>query len=506
MIGTGRLGCECCGNDMDPEEYVRLAGGGALVNGAEVGREDLNRPVGERRYTCSSCGGSISVGALSVTGRCPFCGNPIVFMDKYHAQKFAPDYIIPFRIRQETFLARWEREYSKFRFLPDSFRKSLAITTLTPKYVPFWLYDIDAEGSVTCRLEKIHREYGDKKNFYHTIYDCSARGSMSFTRLPQDGSIGMDDDISHALEPYDLQHAKAFNYAYLSGQNAEIFDMNSIFSFRQARLRAEETFVRFLANADDYSYYKVTGKQLKIIPRSAQYALFPIWYMELEWKSDLYRIAMNGSTGKFVCDVPTSLEKLLVFLAGVGLFLWGLALPPAAFFFTLAFKGEDFFGWDLPEFVSKDLGFFCISMVFLLALGVRFVYRWIRNGKLIRLLDTEQKCLMTGFSGMIFAPMSFIACFLLLLRHPGGVVCAGLVIAAVIIALSVDLYRYIVAFNNSLSMKLRHEGDHYVSRGKSRVKERKLAKRDYAVARHSRSIIGGKTSRLDDFMGRSITD
>ena len=42
-----------------------------------------------------------------------------------------------------------------------------------------------------------------------------------------------------------------------------------------------------------------------------QYALFPVWMVNVKYKDKYYLFAMNGQTGKFIGDMPVDKNKVI---------------------------------------------------------------------------------------------------------------------------------------------------------------------------------------------------
>ena len=95
-------------------------------------------------------------------------------------------------------------------------------------YIPFWLFDVDADAQITYEAEKstlIHlviQEYTTRE--IYSVY--RGRVALSFDHVPADGSRKMDDTLMEAIEPYNFQEAVPFQQAYLAGYLADRYDVN----------------------------------------------------------------------------------------------------------------------------------------------------------------------------------------------------------------------------------------------------------------------------------------
>ena len=94
-------------------------------------------------------------------------------------------------------------------------------------YVPFWLFDTDADARVDTapRAEVL----GDSEyNYTETSHFLVHRGgSVGFEHVPVDGSSRMTDDLMESIEPYDFSDAVGFQTAYLAGYFADKYDVGA---------------------------------------------------------------------------------------------------------------------------------------------------------------------------------------------------------------------------------------------------------------------------------------
>ena len=78
-------------------------------------------------------------------------------------------------------------------------------------YVPFWIFDVDAEGSVAYNGERITKwRNGDTEYTKTEMYSMQRGGNLSFARVPADGSRKMDDTLMESIEPFEFREAVPF--------------------------------------------------------------------------------------------------------------------------------------------------------------------------------------------------------------------------------------------------------------------------------------------------------
>lgn len=95
--------------------------------------------------------------------------------------------------------------------MPKLFRDQNHIDEIKGIYVPFWLFDAEADANVRYHAE-IVRTYSDSENNYTETshYMVQRGGSIGFENVPVDGSEKMADDLMESIEPFDFSEAVDF--------------------------------------------------------------------------------------------------------------------------------------------------------------------------------------------------------------------------------------------------------------------------------------------------------
>ena len=108
---------------------------------------------GLRTYVCKSCGGEIVGDANTAATACPFCGSPVVMTGQLSGA-LKPDYVIPFKLDKKAAKERLKKHLTGKRLLPKAFKSENHISEVKGIYVPFWLYDTDADADIRYRATK----------------------------------------------------------------------------------------------------------------------------------------------------------------------------------------------------------------------------------------------------------------------------------------------------------------------------------------------------------------
>ena len=276
---------------------------------------------GLRSYVCKSCGGEIVADDTTAATSCPFCGNPVVMSGQVSGY-LKPDYVIPFKLDKKAAKEALKKHYSGKKLLPKVFKDENHIDEIRGVYVPFWLFDADADAHIRYRATRV-RVWSDRDyNYTETAFFSVVRGgSIGFQRVPVDGSSKMPDDMMESIEPFYFEDAVDFHTAYLAGYLADKYDVDAEASVERANKRIKNsTADAFAQTVQGYATVTPEASGIHLQNGRAKYALYPVWLLNTTWKGKKYTFAMNGQTGKFVGDLPLdkgAYKKWLFGLAGI---------------------------------------------------------------------------------------------------------------------------------------------------------------------------------------------
>lgn len=331
---SGRLECEYCGSSYDVAEVEAIyaekdAKAAEAFTETEKESEtvwddsELNMDWGAdaenmKAYSCPSCGAELICDAATAATACPYCGNPTIVPGQF-AGTLKPDFVLPFKLSKEDAIKALKAHYRKKPLLPGMFRDENHISEIKGVYVPFWMFDGEAEGSVNYHATRVHtHRRGDYEITTTDHFNVRRSGSIAFEKIPADASSRMPDDYMDSIEPFDYSGLKAFSTAYLPGFLADKYDVG----VEECRQRADERCKASLRSAlkDTVGYYTTcipTGEDIRLNRGKVHYALLPVWTLNTKWKGKNFLFAMNGQTGKLVGNLPISWGKLAAYFAAV---------------------------------------------------------------------------------------------------------------------------------------------------------------------------------------------
>ena len=329
---SGRLECDHCGSSFDVAEIEALyaekeqkaaEAASSAENGSQWDASGLNEDWGAdgaamRAYCCPSCGAELICEETTAAASCPYCGNPSVVPGQFSGI-LKPDYVLPFKLSKEDAIKALKKHYLKKPLLPSTFSKANHLQEIKGVYVPFWMYDGEASGSVRFHAAQVHTyTSGDYEVTETSHYDVRRSGSLRFEKVPVDASSKMPDDYMDSIEPYDYSELKPFSAAYLPGFLADKYDVSVEASRERADRCCEGSLVRALeGTVSGYTTCSETSRDIRLKRGKVHYALLPVWLLNTKWEGKDFLFAMNGQTGKLVGKLPVSTKRVIGLFAAI---------------------------------------------------------------------------------------------------------------------------------------------------------------------------------------------
>lgn len=276
--------------------------------------------VNENTHICNMCGAEIVIGPYESAGKCPSCSQYLIFDERIKGQ-YQPDTIQPFVVGKDMAKVHIRNAYGEHSYMPDNFLEEVSLQKIEGIYVPFWLYDFygncdyDGEGTKVRTSRR-----GNIETIERSHYHVRRNFDVSYTRMPQDASIEMPDDVMDFMEPYDYSTLKCFDAKYMSGFLAEIYNHEASLYEPRAKQKAQTASQELLqASISGYTGNIVMKNQISIEQKNCEYALLPVWRYFYEYRGKVYPVYINGQTGKVVGETPVS--KIKQFSYGMSVFL-----------------------------------------------------------------------------------------------------------------------------------------------------------------------------------------
>ena len=324
---NGELVCESCGASYKEEDMRALSE--AMQENAGQSSLDWNKcrnaqtftaqdESALQEYNCPACGAVLVTSAATAATKCAYCGNNAL-IPKQFSGELRPDAILPFTVSREDAEKKLREHFHGKKLLPDDFVRACRVEDVEGLYVPYFLFNCQADARCTYRAERVNTyrrgdwQITDTLHFY--VERC---GRVSFDRVPVDGSSKMPDDLMESIEPFKFEDAVDFKTAYLAGYLADKYDVTAEQSIDRANERIKRsTEDAFASTVKGYHSVTTENSSIRLHNGKAKYALYPVWLLNTTWKGKKYLFAMNGQTGKFVGDLPVDNGLYFKWLGGL---------------------------------------------------------------------------------------------------------------------------------------------------------------------------------------------
>lgn len=263
--------CSYCGGKVEIEDA--LAQRRELKEARQQKMKKTAKNFSLYTTSCTGCGATVVFEENEALSKCEFCGRSLV-RKRYAYNNKAPESVIPFGVTKEEAknkLLEW-CDKNKSRSEAKAIREN--INSLIGCYLPYEMIN----GPVSLDISVIKGSGAQKGSGY--IRDGFVNCSKQFDNLLLD-----------AMEPFDLDGLKEFDYGYVAGHRVKITDLDE----RQVGIRIRDEV------SENYrsSMEKMWGtKALNIRPDTkslmSQPVVLPAYYLAAEG----IKAAVNGQTGK----------------------------------------------------------------------------------------------------------------------------------------------------------------------------------------------------------------
>ena len=177
-------------------------------------------------YHCPSCGAELICDETTAATSCPYCGNPSIVPGQLQGA-LKPDFVLPFQLDKEAAKAALREHYKDKKLLPKSFVAENHIEEIKGVYVPFWLFDGEADADLFYNASRSHvMVTRDERIITTEHFNLHRAGTVDFEKIPVDASTKMPDAHMDAIEPFDYAQLKPFSTAYLPGFMADKYDVS----------------------------------------------------------------------------------------------------------------------------------------------------------------------------------------------------------------------------------------------------------------------------------------
>lgn len=330
---TQKYKCEYCTSAFSQEELEQLQ--------PATGKEEQKKPSdtqGEHTaetqkeegniYNCPSCGAQIVTDDTTAASFCYYCHNPVVLSGRLSGE-FMPHKIIPFAIDKKQATEKFLKYVHSKKFVPKAFFNKKQIEKISGVYFPYWMVDMDMEGSMQAEGRNIRVWRSKDTEYTETrIYQVEREGDIHLEDITKNALKKANCKLSQGVLPYDVSKVKEFHMGYLSGFLAEKRDIERTELGAEVSAEARKYGEKLLKNTvSGYSSVSVKNCHMNCRKENWDYILLPVWTVTYKGKDGkIYYYSMNGQNGNVYGELPIDYKKVWT-LSGVisaAVFILGL--------------------------------------------------------------------------------------------------------------------------------------------------------------------------------------
>jgi hypothetical protein len=287
------------------------------------------------QVTCSGCGGTIEFQPPKVAGACPFCAAQIVAQPVAADARIAPSGVLPFHTTKQQASGSIKSWVSSRWFAPSALAKLASQDTLRGIYIPFWTYDADTLSNYSgSRGEHYYEtewvtetdDQGNQRQVSQQVqrtawYPTSGRVANTFDDVLITATKAVNRDRLNDLQPWDLPQLKPYEPAFLSGFEAQRYQVPLDQGFGEAKEIMKRGIEQSVTRAIGGDEQRIDGIQTSYMNITFKHILLPVWIGAYRFQSRVFQVVVNARTGEVKGERPYSVGKIVLLIAAIIIFI-----------------------------------------------------------------------------------------------------------------------------------------------------------------------------------------
>ncbi|UYQ93956.1 hypothetical protein MKQ68_02460 [Chitinophaga horti] len=319
--GGQQLECEHCGTRVAIERGTDQIRENNLHR-QMVENTDPATTIEQQVYKCNRCSAETIFTSETPTFICAFCNFEVVNPVAYKTRIIQPSGIIPFVVDKQQSVSIFKTWLGKGFWAPNDLAQFARQDALHGMYLPFWTYDAQTNSHWTG--------YGGRY-YWETEYFNDAQGkrqsrqvrrtewiyrSGTYDRFFDDVLIGGTNELTqqecYSIFPYDLKALINFDARYLSGWQADVYDVAVGEGYTQAEAIMRDAIHDACAEQCRIDTYRDLNVNTQYSAQTYKHVLLPIWLCSYFYKNKKYHFLVNGQTGRIHGKKPVSAGKVVL--------------------------------------------------------------------------------------------------------------------------------------------------------------------------------------------------
>ena len=227
------------------------------------------------------------------------------------------------RVSRDAMLGQLSKFLGSSFWHPGDLGSRSQLQNATPVYVPYWVYSADAHTFYTG--DSSHTPYSARGDWY----PVSGEHRERYKGVLITASRVLRHEETSGLLPFDLSKAQPASSVDLENVTTEEFRMPRKASRPLAR-DAFDAIERRTCTSLIPGKARNVNVNVMLHNLSSEPMLLPVWVLAYRYRKQVYRVLINGQTGKLIGQAPTSYLKLFAVIGGIVLLIFLVLLLIAA--------------------------------------------------------------------------------------------------------------------------------------------------------------------------------
>jgi predicted RNA-binding Zn-ribbon protein involved in translation (DUF1610 family) len=335
--GTHAIACPYCGvqNEIEQksEEIVQEAIQEIDYLSFLKHNKDSSQKMQVSTVKCPSCAAVSTLKPNVTSDICAFCGTSLVLENASISTVIKPKALLPFALDHKKGVEAFKKWINDLWFAPNNLTRIARHTdALKGMYLPYWTYDANTysaysgeRGDDYTETETYTDSNGDTQTRTVTRtrwYYVSGNVQNLFDDVTVIASESLPREYAQALEPWDLENLVPYDEKFLSGFQAEAYQVELEKGFDYAKDIMDREIRATVRSDIGGDHQRIHSLNTEYDDITFKHILLPIWISSYKYGDKVYRFLVNARTGEVQGERPYSWIKItLAVLAGIAVIL-----------------------------------------------------------------------------------------------------------------------------------------------------------------------------------------
>ncbi len=291
---------------------------------AQARAANASQRIGYQEVACVQCGARTRITENMVIERCSFCGSQNLISPEGDAlqDQLNADGLIPFVLNHHQCIPLAKQWLARTWMTPDSLRHRAEVGIFVPMYLPFYAISSDVRG--TYRITQTHQ---DRNGDYRTRTLKRGELHMSIRHILLAATHRLGEVLPGQMADYRMERAIKFHAERLKGMQVQLPDI-------PAYELAEEAHTAMLKHIhQNIPAGEHALGEVELYPKFVNdrwlTVLLPAFLTTYRYHGKVYKIMINGQTGRVTGQLPVDWVKVWAVVAVMlapGVVLLGIAV------------------------------------------------------------------------------------------------------------------------------------------------------------------------------------